>query len=105
MPATVIQSYSPAISVVDRETDAILAIVLAASRTEGGERLELTPSQKEMAMNAAKAALEIIPGTIVAASSTSFVLPTPTLNDGESLTLKIGAELEKNTPEIDEVPY
>ena len=90
---TVVREYNELITSVESQRDA-LVIILTASRADGEERLPITEAQKETAANAAKSVLEGV-GADVGANSTAFVIPGEELADGQTLTLRVRATLNR----------
>lgn len=96
---TTVQTFPEQIAHIENEQDVVFIALVASRYNDDGERVPLTPSQKECARNAAQAALELTPGTEVLGNSTALLLPNVRLQDGESLTLKINASVVKTTPD------
>ena len=66
-------NFPTIINRIDEQKD-VVVIVLAASRLDGETRLPLTDGQKDAAMQAAKATLQLV-GADVAESSTALLIP------------------------------
>ena len=74
--------------------DAIV-LILGASRQDGEH---ITDAQKDAAMNAAKAVLQIA-GADVDASSSAFLLSDPDFQEGDEFTVQTTVSIYKETEE------
>ena len=70
-------------------------IILTAWRADGDDRLPTTEAQNDTAANAAKSVLECV-GADVGANSTAFVIPGEELADGQTMTLRVRATLNRD---------
>lgn len=93
----VLSTFPTTISGIDAEKNVVVLLIAAHRVDSAGRTVPLTSSQASAALANAKSTLETIQGTEVLGSSTSILLPNYTLAEGESLTLKVDAEVVKTS--------
>lgn len=94
--AEVIATLPRQITGIDKEKQVIILIMAAHREDADGNPVQLAKSQANAALANAKATLEITEGTEVLGTSTGLLLPDVELNDGETLTLTIDAQIVKS---------
>lgn len=92
----IIETLPTQIAGIDNEKQVIILVIGAHRVNANGETVKLTASQASAALANAKASLEIVDGTEVVGTSTALILPDVELQDGESLTLKLDAQVIKS---------
>ncbi len=90
-----VKTFNELITPVQNQKNA-LVLVLAASRETDGVRVPITDAQKDAAMNAAKAVLQCV-GADTEAQSCAMLFPDVELQEGEKLTLRVAATLERQS--------